>query len=200
MRFAICDDNSSDLKTMREVFHRVAPEHALDTFSDGRQLLDAVSGGANYDLLFLDILMPQITGMELAREISRLAPGIPVVFLTDSESYAVEAFSVRALHYILKPMTEEALKELKETAEEEKYFPKMESLYNQLQEQITKDKENDLITYKKEISEYLASEIVVRYYHQKGRIANQLSIDPDIKVAKEILNDLPRYRSILKIK
>lgn len=118
MRFAICDDNSSDLKTMWEVFRRVAPEHALDAFSDGRQLLDAVSGGANYDLLFLDILMPQITGMELAREISRLAPDIPVVFLTDSASYAVEAFSVRALHYILKPMTEEALKECLNRLEE----------------------------------------------------------------------------------
>ena len=92
------------------------------------------------------------------------------------------------------------MKELKETAEDEKYFSQIEPLYNQLEEQIAKDKEKDLITYKKEISEYLASEIVVRYYHQKGRIANQLSIDPDIQTAKEILNDLPRYRSILKIK
>ena len=111
MRFAICDDNANDLKSMQEVFRRVVPEHTLDAFSDGRKLLDTISGGTDYDLLFLDILMPQITGMELAREVGRLAPDMPVVFLTDSEAYAVEAFSVKALHYVLKPMTEQALRE-----------------------------------------------------------------------------------------
>ena len=55
-------------------------------------------------------------------------------------------------------------------------------------------------TYKKEIAEYLASEIAVRYYYQKGRICSQLAIDPDIATAKEILNDTARYRSILKLK
>ena len=111
MRFAICDDNANDLKSMQEVFRRVVPEHTLDAFSDGRKLLDTSSGGTDYDLLFMDILMPQITGMELAREVGRLAPDMPVVFLTDSEAYAVEAFSVKALHYVLKPMTEQALRE-----------------------------------------------------------------------------------------
>jgi len=118
MRFAICDDNPIDLKAMEEVFRRAAPGHTLDAFPDGRKLLEAVSGGTAYDLLFLDILMPQITGMEMARKIGRLAPDLPVVFLTDSEAYAVEAFSVKALHYVLKPMTEQALKECLNRLEE----------------------------------------------------------------------------------
>lgn len=83
----------------------------MDAFSDGRELLDAIARGKGYDLMFLDILMPRITGIELAREVERLAPDTPVVFLTDSEAYAVEAFSVKALHYVLKPMTEPALRE-----------------------------------------------------------------------------------------
>lgn len=111
MRVAICDDNRIDLNAMQAVFRRVAPQHTVDAFSDGKELLDAISTGTGYDLLFLDIIMPRITGMELAREVGRLAPDTPVVFLTDSEAYAVEAFSVQALHYVLKPMTEPALKE-----------------------------------------------------------------------------------------
>ena len=43
MRIAVCDDNSIDLKAMREVFCRVAPTHILDTFSEGEKLLDAIS-------------------------------------------------------------------------------------------------------------------------------------------------------------
>ena len=111
MRVAICDDNSVDLKAMWEVFRHVAPNHAVDAYSDGKRLLEAISEGTDYDLLFLDIIMPEITGMDLAREVGRIAPDAPVVFLTDSDAYAVEAFSVKALHYILKPMTESALKE-----------------------------------------------------------------------------------------
>ena len=118
MRIAVCDDNSIDLKAMREVFRRVAPTHTLDTFSEGSRLLDAISGGERYDLLFLDSIMPEITGMELARKIGMIAPDTPVVFLTDSDAYGVEAFSVRALHYGIKPMTEQSLKECLNRVEE----------------------------------------------------------------------------------
>ena len=118
MRIAICDDNSIDLKAMQAVFRRVAPDDTLDSFSEGGKLLNAISEGKGYDLLFLDIIMRGITGMELARKIAVIAPDIPIVFLTDSDAYAVEAFSVRALHYVLKPMTEQALKECLNRLEE----------------------------------------------------------------------------------
>ena len=96
--------------------------------------------------------------------------------------------------------TEEVMKDLKEAAEYDNYFEKIEPLYRQLEEQLEREKRADLQTHKKEICEYLASEIAVRYYYQKGRIINQLSIDPDINTAKEILHDQNRYNSILKIK
>lgn len=96
--------------------------------------------------------------------------------------------------------TEEVMKDLKEAAEYDNYFEKIEPLYRQLEEQLEREKRADLQTHKKEICEYLASEIAVRYYYQKGRIINQLSIDPDINTAKEILHDRNRYNSILNIK
>ena len=65
---------------------------------------------------------------------------------------------------------------------------------------LEKEKQEDLTRYKDEISKYLASEIVVRYYYQKGRIINMLSEDKDIAVAKEILLDKARYNSILSPK
>ena len=118
MRVGICDDNTNELKAMQALFRRAAPDYNVDIYSDGGALLRAVSEGTGYDLLFLDILMPQITGMELARELHRIAPDTPVVFLTDSDAYAVEAFSIKALHYILKPMTEPALRECLRRLEE----------------------------------------------------------------------------------
>ena len=109
MRIGICDDNENDLKAMAELFRHMAPDHRIDLFSDSAELLSAVSDGVIYHLLFLDIIMPGMNGMELARQIRQISPKTKIVFLTDSAAYALEAFSVRALHYIKKPMTESDL-------------------------------------------------------------------------------------------
>lgn len=103
---------------MLALFHRIAPQHTVDVFADGMALLGAITEGICYDLLFLDIIMPGKNGLEMARELAELAPDVSVIFLTDSDAYAVEAFSVRALHYIIKPMTESALLECLNRLEE----------------------------------------------------------------------------------
>lgn len=99
--------------------------------------------------------------------------------------------------YSYKSTTEEVLEQLKKTAEEDKKFESIEPIYNQLKERLEQEKSRDLMTYKNEISQYLASEIVVRYYYQKGRIMNMLSYDTDIATAKAVLLDQQRYKSIL---
>ena len=121
-------------------------------------------------------------------------------FTIDDDLYNEFVEFLKNKDYNYTTETEEVLKDLKESAELEKYFKDIEPYYNQMMEQIKKDKAADLQNYKEEICEYLASEIACRYYYQKGRISSQLSFDPDIKEAKNILNDQNRYRSILKIK
>jgi DNA-binding LytR/AlgR family response regulator len=98
MRIGLCDDNKADLEAMHVMICRMAPDHVLDSYSDSMILLSAIKSGIRYDLLFLDILMPGLSGMELAWEIRRISPDTSIVFLTDSVDFAVEAFSVKALH------------------------------------------------------------------------------------------------------
>ena len=111
MRIGLCDDNKKDLEAMHVMICRTAPDHVVDSFYNSTRLLSAIKNGIRYDLLFLDILMPDLTGMDLAREISRISPDTSIVFLTDSSDFAVEAFSVKALHYLIKPLSEEGLAE-----------------------------------------------------------------------------------------
>ena len=110
MRIGICDDNPRDLQAMRDLFSAAPYKGAVDVYSDGKALLNEIAGGTFYDLLFLDIIMPLQSGIELSRQIVKISPETQIVFLTDSDAYAVEAFSVNALHYVIKPMTEEALR------------------------------------------------------------------------------------------
>ena len=121
-------------------------------------------------------------------------------FVVDEKTFNEFLNFVGNKDYDYTTETEEVMKDLKEAAEYDNYFEKIEPLYRQLEEQLEREKRADLQTHKKEICEYLASEIAVRYYYQKGRIINQHSIDPDINTAKEILHDRNRYNSILNIK
>ena len=121
-------------------------------------------------------------------------------FTVDDNLYNEFVNFLKNKDYQYKTETEYVLDDMKEAAEADHYWKKIESLCNAISEKIKQEKATDLQTYKKEIAEYLASEIAVRYYYQKGRICSQLSIDPDIATAKEILNDNARYRSILKMK
>ena len=63
------------------------------------------------DGVFLDIRMPGLTGLELARVLGRFAAPPPVVFVTAYDGAAVEAFSLRAVDYLLKPVRRERLAE-----------------------------------------------------------------------------------------
>ena len=121
-------------------------------------------------------------------------------FTVDDNLYNEFVNFLKNKDYQYKTETEYVLDDMKEAAEADHYWEKIESLCNAISEKIKQEKASDLQTYKKEIAEYLASEIAVRYYYQKGRICSQLAIDPDIATAKEILNDNARYRTILKMK
>ncbi len=64
-----------------------------------------------FDLIFLDISMPELSGLELANKILELEPSSYIVFQTAYEEYAIEAFQAGGLGYLLKPVDEEAIKQ-----------------------------------------------------------------------------------------
>ena len=72
------------------------PYKALDNFSKLKP-----------DVIFLDIEMPELNGIELAKKIAAIDPTVQIVFVTAYERYALQAFEVAAIHYILKPVTQE---------------------------------------------------------------------------------------------
>ncbi len=93
--------------------------------------------------------------------------------------------------------SERVLKTLKEVAEEEKYFARIEAEYTALENQIKHNKTKDMEEFKSEIKDLLRGEIISRYYHQKGRIQAMLEEDHDVKKALEILANKPEYDRIL---
>lgn len=112
MKIAICDDDLKELDRISffiDTYRRESKAPlACKTFQSAAELL-STTNSSDYDILFLDILMPGINGMQAAHEIRAYDAGVRIVFLTSSPEFAVESYAVKAYDYILKPVLKDKL-------------------------------------------------------------------------------------------
>ncbi len=90
------------------IFGREHLEYELTACDSGEAFLAACEQTA-FGVVFLDIYMGGISGMEVAERLRELQPQCVVIFLTTSADHAIDGFRVRAFHYLMKPCTEEEL-------------------------------------------------------------------------------------------
>jgi DNA-binding LytR/AlgR family response regulator len=104
---AICEDEGYILEELRKKVEKYINRKSLDasikTFTSGEELLKAKK---KLDIILLDLMLPGIDGLEVARQISGRSR---IIFVTSYREYAVEAFDANAVHYLVKPVTEERL-------------------------------------------------------------------------------------------
>ena len=104
---AVVEDNSLDCQMLEENLHRYEREKGISfeiaVFSDGEDLVTEYA--ANYDLILLDIEMAFMNGMETARRVREMDEEVPIIFVTNAPQYAIEGYKVRAMDYILKPIS-----------------------------------------------------------------------------------------------
>ena len=112
MNIAVCEDDAGDTGEicgfLRAYLDKSGYIGCINTFKSGEALLAAFAPGA-FDVVFLDIYMGGMTGMETAQKMRETDPGFALVFITGSEKHALEAFGVRACAYVPKPVNREAM-------------------------------------------------------------------------------------------
>lgn len=117
MRIAIVDDLLADRQLLAGyIQHYFDTEESLHTaqitsFKSGTAFLSAFHKGL-FDVIFLDIFMPEMDGMETARKIREIDSHCLLIFSSVSSAHAVESFGVRAFHYLLKPYDYERFREV----------------------------------------------------------------------------------------
>ncbi|SHH96729.1 LytR/AlgR family response regulator transcription factor [Desulfosporosinus lacus] len=115
LQIAICDDNNSELLQIKQIVEKFKASHSskynikCETFSSSLDLLMSMENGLSYDLLILDVVMPLMTGIEVATEIRKKNNLSKIIFLTSSREFAVDSYNVDAFYYLLKPIIEEGL-------------------------------------------------------------------------------------------
>ncbi len=111
MRIAICDDDLREQEQFEEALRGYDGALRAEKFSSGASLLEAAKQSPRFDIVFLDIYMPGESGIDIAGRLREISPDTGIVFVTVSREHAVEAFSVYAMHYLIKPVTTEAVTE-----------------------------------------------------------------------------------------
>ena len=104
MNIAIVDDEIFIREQIRSLIKRRKPDCRTEIFTTGEELLEA---GQYFNLIFLDIQMEGINGIETARILRKQHEDAVLVFITGIREYVFEAFDVSAFHYLLKPIEEQ---------------------------------------------------------------------------------------------
>ena len=113
MRLAICDDQVEYLQQTDYAVRKLlqGEELLVDVFKNGNNLLKSFKHKP-YDIVFLDIEMPEIDGITLAKRLRAISSDVYIVFLTSHIEYALEGYEVNALRYITKPLDASKLREV----------------------------------------------------------------------------------------
>ena len=115
MLFMLCDDRERELEELQRLIADYAGEHpelslTIQCFSSPLDMLDKIDRGVIPDVALLDICMPGVLGTEIAQNIqSKSIDTADIIFLTTSAEFAVEAFSLHANDYLVKPYTKKRL-------------------------------------------------------------------------------------------
>lgn len=112
MNILICDDIAAETKKLMELLDGSGADISAVAFQNSHDALDYFRSGVSVDCCFLDIVMPEMDGIELARELREAGFKGEIIFLSTSHEYGPETYTVDAFSYLLKPPTRESVGEV----------------------------------------------------------------------------------------
>lgn len=108
MRIAICDDFQSDREALSMLIEKWSKKGnkvvTVFHYSNGEDLVDAYQNGLTHEIIFLDIFMDKLSGIDTAFKIREVNQEVSIIFLTSTPEFAIEGYSVDAEGYLLKPI------------------------------------------------------------------------------------------------
>lgn len=108
MRCIIVDDESPSREELKYFINNFSSVEIVEEFDDSLEALNFIESN-DVDVVFLDINMPKLDGVCLARVIKKFNKDFKIVFITAYKEHAIEAFELEAFDYILKPYSEERI-------------------------------------------------------------------------------------------
>ena len=116
LHIAICDDENTDTAYLSRMVNdwSQSVDHPVRVhlFENAETLLFSYEGSTDFDILLLDIQMRGMDGVTLAKRIRETDSRVQIIFITGYPDYMAEGYDVSALHYLMKPVRPEKLREV----------------------------------------------------------------------------------------
>lgn len=106
LRIAICEDTKPDLQNLTALIESADTNYTYKAFKNGEDLLATFTPGT-YDLIFLDVFMAELSGVETAEEIRKVDTDVVIVFTTTSGDFTRDGYRLNAYKYMIKPLLKE---------------------------------------------------------------------------------------------
>ncbi len=155
LKIAICDDDNSQVEFTSYLINSIKADVNFEimTVLSGEELL-SMKGIKDLDIVFLDIEMNGINGIETAKEIRKLNKNAIIVFITGYKDYALEAYDLKAFHYLIKPISKDKMEKLmkdilRRKNEMDAYQEKEKELTIKIRDKLVKFKYDDIYYFEK---------------------------------------------------
>lgn len=142
MKICICDDElyiHDEIKELLKSFTSAETQFKITGFTSGEELVKSYSSNQKFDIIFIDVEMNEINGIQAAEKIREIDPKAIIIFVSNYPNYVFDVFKLEALHFIVKPI---------KPTEFENVFGRALNKYQLMNSSITLQNKNDRITIK----------------------------------------------------
>lgn len=204
LRLAICDDEKEQIELLREhllrAMFRLNMDMNISVFTAGEALLAAINGGVGFDILFLDIKLKDLSGIDVAKQIRERDRKALVVFVSGRLDYILKGYEARAFRYIVKPVNEAVIADVMNQALRELQVDDHSSIRFREKGEIVRTNLNDIVYFEAQNHRIMAVCTNEKhcFYGRLGDLENRLSDRGFVRCQKGYLVNAVRIRRIGK--
>lgn len=202
MNIVICDDDIIQRRIIKNLIEENITNGSninIVNVSSGEELLQATSKGA-FDVIFLDIEMTGINGLETAKKIRKLDEQVIIVFITGYKDYAPNAFEVSAFRYIIKPIEAEKFKQCFNKIIEMLHKDNKDNLFEiKMGKQDLYIDKSDIVYFEKSKNKVIINTVhdQVEFYGTLNQVSKRINSDKFIQIHQGYIVNVDKIK-ILK--
>lgn len=187
IQIAVCDDEIGCINNAVEMIETWSKERVIPveihSFDNGDELISK-HNDCRMDIIFLDIVMPLLNGIDAAKELRQRDKTVKIIFFTSSPEFALKSYEVKAHDYLLKPIT----------------YVKMKEVLDECNVSLNQESENILIKtplgyqklYLQDIEYVEAQNRKVFFYLQNGKVVE--TAEPLYTFEKKLIGDVGFFK------
>ena len=205
VKIGLCDDNAVYIEQLSTILKSISYSRNMDieitSFKSGEDLVNFCSSHSNYfDILFLDILMDGINGINAAQTIRKICSDIYIIFVTTSKEYALDSYSVNAYGYILKPFSEDFISEKFLELYNKINLDRKNVIYVKSNQDIYTLQLNNIIYFEsnlRKITAYTNNEETITFYNKMSNLETEIKTSVFVRCHRSFLVNLIYIKNII---